>query len=89
MGKKREHGQFMLPCSAEEKHGSEITRQCAQLEKRMLRIAQACARLAARSISTHEAVEIALEAKRQLECEIMLAQERMRHALANRMAQKR
>lgn len=89
MKEKSEHGPSTSKFSAAEKSGSATTRQCEPHVRRMLRIAQACARLAAKSISTHDALEIAIEAKRHLECEIMLARERMRHALADRVVQDR
>lgn len=86
MSKRAECGQYTSRCSAAAESGSATTRQCDPHARRMLRIAQACARLAAKSISTCDAIEIAKEAKRYLECEIMLAEERMRHESSNRMA---
>lgn len=71
-------GRCMSSCSAKDGAGSETSPQCEQQTRRMLRIAQACARMAARLSSSREALEIADEAKRQLECEIMLARERAR-----------
>lgn len=78
MGEKQEPGRSTSSYSEQGRDGSATTTQCAPPEMRMLRIAQACARLAARLSSSREALEIADEAKRQLECEIMLARERAR-----------